>query len=137
YALATMIQPGERAPFDNLSQPQAGWSSYTLSLAYSSSSYTAYSHAFTLSGQNQWSDYYDEHYAGTATNVSGQALQFPQVILTGYDASGNVVVAAYTYLNGLSNYTLNNGQSAPYQIDVALSRAYLVSQTSFLAEGWH
>lgn len=135
YAYASMIQPGERSPFDNLSQPQTGWARYVLSLSYSTSSYTTYSHAFFLSGQNQWSDSSYEYYAGTITNTSGQAQQFPKVILTGYDASGNVVVADFTYANGLTNYTINPNQSASYQDSVTLDQASGVSSMTFLVEG--
>jgi hypothetical protein len=137
YTLTTMIQAGERSPFDALMQPQPGWSAYTLTLGYDTTTFLTYSHAFAFSGQNQWSDSFETHYAGTITNVSGQTLQFPQVVMTGYDGAGNVVVAQSTYVGGLTNYTINDGQSGPYEIDVLLSRASLVAQTAFLAEGWH
>lgn len=137
YTYTTMILPGERSPFDGIAQPQPGWASYKLILTYSGGATLTFSHAFGFSGQSQWSDSFEQHYAGTITNMSGQAQDFPAVVLTGYDASGNVVLADFTYATGLSDDTINAGQSAPYELDEPLDRASLVTSTAFVAEGWH
>ncbi len=132
---ASMVQNGEKASFDDISQPQAGWSRYTLALSYEGSTYLTYSHAFAFSGQNHYSGSLYEYFTGLITNNSGQSLQYPMVILTGYDSTGNVVVADFTYANAAS-YTLAPGETAPYEIDVPIARASLVAGTAFVAEGW-
>lgn len=136
YTYASMIQSGEKASFDNLSNPQSGWSRYTLSLSYDTSTYTAYSHAFVFSGQNQYSDAYSQYYTGQITNTSGQTLKYPQVISTGYDANGNVIAVEYTYANA-ANDQIAPGATAPYQISIPLNEAASVTKMAFMAEGWH
>ena len=133
YTEASMIQNGEKAPFDDIQQPQAGWSYDTTSLSYETTDFVTYSHAFQLSGQNQYSDGFDEHYVGQITNVSGQPQTFVKVILTGYDGSGNVVLADFTYPNG-SN-VISPGATVPYDLIESSDRASLVQSASLIAEG--
>jgi len=135
YTYATLIQPGEKDPFNAISNPQSGWTTYVTSLSYDTTDYVTYSHSFSFTGQNQFSDSFYEYYTGQVTNTSGQTLQFPEVLITGYDASGNVVVTDFTFANGPN--TIAAGATQSYQFDELLSRSLLVASTAFLAEGWH
>jgi hypothetical protein len=133
YTFATMIQPGERGAFDNLQQPAVGWVRYALSLSYQTSGFISYSHAFAFSGQNQFSDCCLEYYTGQVTNNSGMTLSFNKVVLTGYNAQGNVVLADFTYAN--SGNSLSPGAGGPYQLLEDLSQANQATSIAFLAEG--
>ena len=75
------------------------------------------------------------NYTGNMTNQSGATMNNPLVVLTGYDGSGNVVLADAQPAQTNGQGTLARDAVATYILMEPLDRASLVNSTAFLAEG--
>jgi hypothetical protein len=130
-----MVLNGEKVPFDI--QLQKGWKSYPLSVSYQTTNTLgeAFSHSFRFVASQISPSAKGATITAQVTNTSGCFLALPEAVLTGYDASGTVILVDYAIVFSENGENLLPGQSATVTFGVPSDRANLVKSTATIGEG--
>lgn len=120
-AYQEILAPGQRSPFKIVSPYPQGYDHYTLSLSYG---FTTEQPLAPLQPLNV-SEYYDGcdkrlYFFGEVENTTAQNIEALQVVVTLYDASGEVINVEDTGYTGVFRNLLGPGGRSPFRLRFAL-----------------